>query len=152
MKFNMLFLSIILVFASCSTKDDIGTSSEFTRNVNDSSRIYTDLSGTSVTITNSVWFTSTTNSNSFGQVNLGVTGSTNADKITVMMYGDGVQSEENISLNALKSFKNDTVVISFTHFSNSILPTTEIEKSTMITAYKGSDTLRVVINSGKLRY
>ena len=144
-------MSLLFVVASCSTKADMGSSSDFTRNANDSTKVYSDLTGTSLTIKNSVWFTTTTNSNSFGQINLAITGSTNVDKVTVMMHGDGVPSEENILMDASKGFKNDTVVISFTHFSGA-LPTSFIETSTVIKAYRGTDTLKITLNSGKLKY
>jgi len=151
MRVNMLLLSIILVFASCSTKDVIDSSTDFTRNTNDSTRVYSDISGTLLTITNSVWYTSTTDLNSFGQVNLIITGSTNADKVLVMSYGDGVIMENNILLDSTKSFKNDTIGNSFTHFSGTI-PTMFFEASTIIKACKGSDTLMITLKSGKLKY
>jgi hypothetical protein len=131
--------------------DNNDLSTNFTRSANDSTRIYTDSKGTSLNIINSVWFTTTTNSNSFGQVNLAISGSTNADKVTVMTYGDGVLYEENIQLDLSKGFTNDTTGISFTHFSGTP-PTTGFEMSTIIKAYKGSDTLKVTLNSGKLKY
>jgi hypothetical protein len=151
MRFEILFICFMLAFVSCSTKDATDLSTDFTRNANDSTPVYTDAKGTSLSITNSVWFTTTSNTNSFGQVNLAVTGSTNADKVTVMTYGDGVPGEKNIQLDTSKGFKNDSTVISFTHFSG-IPPATEFESSTIIKAYKGSDTISVILNSFKLRY
>ena len=151
MRCEILVICFMLAFVSCSTKDVTDLSTDFTRNANDSTRVYTDAKGTTLSITNSVWFTTTSNTNSFGQVNLAVTGSTNADKVTVMTYGDGVPGEKNILLDTSKGFKNDSTVISFTHFSGT-LPVTEIERSTVIKAYKGSDTLTVTLNSGKLNY
>ena len=80
-----------------------------------------------------------------------MTGSTNADKVTVRNYGDGLISDQNIALDSHKGFSNDTVVITFSHFSG-VAPSEEFERSTIIRAYKGSDTLTVKMNSGKLRY
>jgi hypothetical protein len=146
----VLFLCFILAFVSCSTKDNADLTNDFTQSANDSTRVYSDFKGASLNIINSVWFTTTTNSNSFGQVNLAISGSTNADKVTVMTYGDGVLYEKNIQLVLSKGFTNDTTWISFTHFSGT-LPTTGFEISTIIKAYKGSDTLMVTLNSGKLK-
>lgn len=136
-----------MAFVSCTTKDEVST--DFTRNANDSTCVYTTTTGISLTISNSMWFTTTTNSNSFGQVNLALTGTTNADKISIMTYGDGVSGERGIQLDTSKSFTNDTTVISFTHFSGNI-PVTGFETSTILKAYKGLDTLKIKVNSGKL--
>jgi len=151
MRFEILVSCIILAFASCSTCNSTDLSVAFTRNENDSVRIYKDSKGTIITITNSLWFTTTTNSKSFGLVNLAITGSSNADRVTVLTSGDGVLSEQDILLETDKSFKPDTVGISFSHFSGAP-PATEFERSTVIKAYKGSDTLTVTLKSGKLKY
>jgi len=147
MKFLIPYICILMAFVSCTTKDEVST--DFTRNANDSTCVYTTAKGTTLRITNSVWFTTTTNSNSFGQVNLALTGTTNADKISIMTYGDGVSGERGIQLDTSKSFTNDTTVISFTHFSGNI-PVTGFETSTILKAYKGLDTLKIKVNSGKL--
>jgi hypothetical protein len=54
-------------------------------------------------------------------------------------------------LDSNKSFNRDTVTISFTHFSG-VPPGGEFERNTIIKAYKGTDTLAVNLNSGKLKY
>jgi len=149
MKSILPFICFIMAVVSCSTKDEAFT--DFTKNTNDSTRVYTTVKGTTLSITNSVWFTTTTNSNSFGQVNLALSGTTNADKVTVMTYGDGIPGEKVIKLDVLKAFAKDTTVISFTHFSGTI-PATEFETSTIIKVYKGLDTLKITLHSGKLRY
>jgi hypothetical protein len=151
MRSEILVVFSILAFASCSTVNSTDLSAAFTRNENDSVRIYKDSKGTIITITNSMWFTTTTDSKSFGQVNLAITGSTNADRVTVLTIGDGVLSEQEILLETDKSFKPDTIGISFSHFSEAP-PTTEFERTTFIKGYKGSDTLTVTLNSGKLKY
>lgn len=151
MRSEILVICFFLVFASCSTSNGTDLSSGVTRDANDSTRVYSDSKGTNITITHSLWFTTTTDSKSFGQVNLAITGSTNADKVSVLTSGDGVIGEQNILLNSDKSFKPDTVVISFSHFSGTP-PTTGFGRSTVIKACKGSDTLTVALNSGKLKY
>jgi hypothetical protein len=81
-------------------------------------------------------------------VNLKIAGSTNSDKVTVRTYGDGVVSDENVELDSKKNF-NEDIVISFTATS---VPSGEFEVNTKVMAYKGTDTLVVPLNSGKLKY
>jgi len=83
-----------------------------------------------------------------GEVNLKILGSTNGDKVTVRTYGDRVIFDENVDLDSKKNFNKD-VGISFTATS---VPSGEFEMSTKVMAYKGSDTLVVPLNSGKLKY
>ena len=150
MKCTVLLLVFVLALVSCSNKEDHELTTDYW-NKNDSIRVVTGSDGTFLKITKSTWFTTTTNSNSFGQVNLGITGSTNADRVTVLTSGDGVIDEQNILLDTQKNFKQDSIGISFTHFSGTP-PTTLFERSTVVKAYKGADTLTVKLNSGKLRY
>ena len=150
MKCTVLLLGFVFALASCSNKEDHEQYIDYW-NSNDSTRVYTSSEGTFLKITKSTWFTTTTNSNSFGQVNLGITGSTNADRVTVLTSGDGLINEQNILLDTQKNYKQDTIGISFTHFTGTP-PTTEFERSTVVKAYKGADTLTVTLNSGKLRY
>ena len=150
MKCTVLLLGFVLALVSCSNKEDHELTTDYW-NKNDSIRVVTASDGTFLKITKSTWFTTTTNSNSFGQVNLAITGSTNADRVTVLTSGDGVIDEQNILLDTEKNFKQDTIGISFTHFTGTP-PTTEFERSTVVKAYKGADTLTIKLNSGKLRY
>jgi len=101
----------------------------------------------------SKWFTtkSGNSDNGFGNVNLSILGNTNADKVTVETYGDGLIGDLDLVLDSKKNFKNDTIVVSFTHFSGT-LPNEEFERITELKAIKGSDTLIVTLNSGKLKY
>lgn len=155
MRVGILFIGLILAFGYCSKKEDNNVPPDFTVTCNDSARIYSDLKGTVLCMTNPLWYTNikwiTTNINGFGTVNLVISGATNADKVTVKTYGDGLIGDFPLDLDSKKSFNKDTVVISFTHFS-SAPPTTEFEFSTNIKAYKGSDTLVVTFYSGKLKY
>ena len=150
MKYPVLLLGFVLALFSCSNKEDHEQYTDYW-NSNDSIRVVTASDGTFLKITKSTWYTTTTNSNSFGQVNLGITGSTNADRVTVLTSGDGVIDEQNILLDTEKNFKQDTIGISFTHFTGTP-PTTLFERSTVVKAYKGADTLTITLNSGKLRY
>jgi hypothetical protein len=124
---RIIFLFVIIAFASCSKKED--------------------HSPATLNITTSQWYLTRTNYGG-GMVNLKIEGSTNGDKVTIRTHGDGVNSDENVELDSRKNFNKD-VVISFTATS---VPITEFEVNTKVMAYKGTDTLIVPLNSGKLKY
>jgi hypothetical protein len=124
---KIIFLFVIIAFASCSKNED--------------------HSPATLNITNSQWYLTRTNYGG-GMVNLKIEGSTNGDKVTIRTHGDGVNSDENVELDSRKNFNKD-VVISFTATS---VPSSEFEVSTKVMAYKGADTLIVTLNSGKLKY
>ena len=124
---KIIFLLAIIAFTSCSKKED---NTPATLNINYSQ-----------------WYLTRTNYGG-GMVNLKIEGSTNGDKVTISTHGDGVNSDVNIELDSRKNF-NDDIIISFTATS---VPSTEFEVSTKVMAYKGTDTLRVTLNSGKLKY
>ncbi len=124
---KIIFLVMIIAFTSCSKKED---NTPATLNINYSQ-----------------WYLTRTNYGG-GMVNLKIEGSTNGDKVTIRTHGDGVNSDVNIELDSRKNF-NDDIIISFTATS---VPSTEFEESTKVMAYKGTDALRVTLNSGKLKY
>ena len=124
---KIIFLFVIIMFASCPKKEDD--------------------SPATLSITNSQWYLTRTNYGG-GMVNLKIAGSTNSDKVTIRTYGDGLVSDENVELDSRKNFNKD-VVISFTATS---VPSGEFEVNTKVMAYKGTDTLIVPLNSGKLKY
>jgi hypothetical protein len=124
---KIIFLLLIIGFSSCSRKDD--------------------NRDTTLDITNSQWYLTRTNYGG-GLVNLKIAGSTNGDKVTVRTYGDGELSDENVELDSKGDF-NKNIVISFTATS---VPSGEFEVSTKVMAYKGTDTLVVPLNSGRLKY
>jgi hypothetical protein len=124
---KIIFLLAIIAFTSCSKKED---NTPATLNINYSQ-----------------WYLTRTNYGG-GMVNLKIEGSTNGDKVTIRTHGDGVNSDVNLELDSRKNF-NEDIIISFTATS---VPSTEFEVSTKVMAYKGTDTLRVTLNSGKLKY
>ena len=142
MKSLILSIGVALLLMSCEKDDNIN-----------SAQVFNNTKGTTLSITNSKWYTTKTGNkgNTFGAVNLSIAGSTNADKIEIVTYGDGLIGEQTLTLDSEKNFKKDTIVISFLHFSDSI-PTTEFESTTKIYAYKGLDTLIVNLKSCKLHY
>jgi hypothetical protein len=124
---KIILLLIIIGLASCSKN--------------------TDNIDITLNITNSQWYLTRIN-NVGGMVNLKITGSTNADKVTIRTYGDGVVYDEKVELGSKKSF-NEDITISFTMDS---VPGGEFEVSTKVMASNSTDTLIVPLNSGKLQY
>lgn len=144
MKTSVLVAGVILYIFSCSKNNDVTNSS--TKNTNDSIRNYVSSKGITLQLTKSVWFTQ--KKNGFGSVMLVVSGSTNADYVSVLSYGDGLLYDSNIKLDSNKKFTNDTIEISFTHAPSD----KPVDAKTTITAYTGSDTLTVRLNGGQLKY
>jgi hypothetical protein len=141
MRTIIILLGLSIVFAAC-TKDE---SISHTKNKN-------NTESTTLNLTNSNWFTTneTHSAKVFGYVYLSISGTTNADKVTIETYGDGDRSDFELILDSKKNFRNDSICISFTVSSN--LPSYEFECSTVLKAIKGSDTSVVKLNSGKLKY
>ena len=133
MKTVILFLSVVLTIASCEKAED--------------------NSPPNLSVTSSDWFTTTTGNLTdgfFGNVYLSISGATNADNVTIETYGDGEISEHSLLLDSNNNF-NDTICISFIHFSHTI-PTGEMESNTKIKAIKSNDTLVVTLNSSKITF
>ncbi|GAG64755.1 unnamed protein product [marine sediment metagenome] len=83
----------------------------------------------------------------FGYVHLDLSGSTTGDKVTVITYGDGVIDELELDLDQDKKFSQD-IVIKFTHAADN----TPQKYSTVLTAYKGSNTTKISLESEELTY
>lgn len=143
MKKSILTLGLVLLLFSCSKNDD---DNGFTKSSDSSIRNYSSEKGTTLQLTNSTWFTE--KEGEFGFVSLIISGSTNADKVTVLTIGDGLRMDESILLDANKKFANDTIGISFTHAASN----DAFEPSTQIKAIKGIDTLVVNVKGGLLKY
>ncbi len=133
MRAYILVMTLIVLLASCSEKPKVN-------------------------ISNSFWYMTITNdtSGSLSAVYLKISGTTNADKVTVESYGDGLLTEQNIALDSTKSFKNATVQICFEYRPslgrNKMLKTEELKVgtpniSTKVKAYKGSDTSLIILKS-----
>jgi hypothetical protein len=137
MRAFILFLYLFLVFTSCSKSVD-------------TPKVYSDSKGTSISFTNSTWSTAKSTTG-IGTVNLKISGSTNADRLTIRTLGesvDGLINDLNVKLDSKKSF-NESVEITYTSTS---VPTSQFELNTEVKAYRGSDTLIVSLSSGKLKY
>ncbi len=123
MRTTFFFICLFVVFASCTKKDDA-----------------------TLSITTSQWYL-TRDIYGDGFVNLKILGSTNGDKVMILTSGDGVLYWEKADLDSKKNFNTD-IGIGFFHE----VPTAEFEMITKVMAIKGSDTLVVPLNSGKLKY
>ena len=95
------------------------------------------------------WYTTTEEIGelTFGYVHLDLSGSTNGDRVTVITYGDGVIDELELDLDQDKKFSQD-IVIKFTHAADN----TPQKYSTVLTAYKGSSTTSISLESEELTY
>jgi hypothetical protein len=120
---KLIFLLVIIAFTACTKKDDA-----------------------TLSITTSQWYL-TKDIYGDGFVNLKVLGSTNGDNVMILTSGDGVLYWKKADLDSKKNFNTD-ITIGFFHE----VPTTEFEMSTKVMAIKGSDTISVPLNSGKLKY
>jgi len=95
------------------------------------------------------WYTTTEEIDNmvFGNVHLNLSGSTTGDKVTVITYGDGVIDELELDLDQDKKFSQD-IVIKFTHAADNI----PRKCSTVLTAYAGSYTTSINLESEELTY
>ena len=95
------------------------------------------------------WYTTTEEigNSTFGYVHLDLSGSTTGDKVTVITYGDGVIDELELDLDQDKRFAQE-VIIRFTHAADNV----PRKYSTMLTAYKGSYTTSISLESEELTY
>jgi len=104
-------------------------------------------------IYNSNWFTKTDKLTHaiVGHVQLAINGRTNAERLTIRGYGDGLYTDHDIKIGTNGLF-NDTIEISFTYISP--IPDKPIFKDskTLIKAYLGSKIIDSTIYSGPLQY
>ena len=95
------------------------------------------------------WYTTTEQINefTFGYIHLNLIGSTSGDKVTVITYGDGIIEESELDLDQNNKFSQD-IIIQFTHEADN----TPRIYSTKLTAYKGSWTSSINLESEELTY
>jgi len=102
-------------------------------------------------IDSSFWFTSIHQAPKmkFGHVHLVISGKTNAERVTVLTYGDGLRAEFELKLT--NGMFNDTIAISFSPGipSDNTLP---FYSRTHLKAYSGSSVFDTTLHSGPLRY
>ena len=98
-------------------------------------------------LSNIKWYTTTETINdlTFGYIHLNISGVTTGDKVTVVTYGDGIISEQELELDQENQFEED-LVIKFTHMADDIPRI----YSTVITAYKGNISTKINLESEEL--
>ena len=157
MKSYILIICFILLFIACSKKDDDFIDLvDNTRIVNDTLRFYGDSNTTWLIISKSIWFTElqekedTSGYRAWSEVFLVISGSTNANTLTVRNIGTGLFHEENVLLDENGCFYDDTTSISKGFCSYP--PFQDFQQGTIIKAYGLIDTLTIEFISGQLEY
>jgi hypothetical protein len=107
---------------------------------------YSDAKGTYIAIDSARWYL--IKEGSGGEVHFKASGTTNANKLTITTSGDGLLTDINIPVGTDQRFSQDVVM----SFSVTARQTDNFQESAVLTAYKGSDTLKVVLPSGNLHY
>ena len=128
-------ISILMILQSCKKSNE-----------QPAAQTYTSTKGTTLTLQKADWYTKRNNNG--GVVYLKLIGYSNAEKITVRTIGDGLITDYPLDLDANKYFNQD-VAISFTE---SGVQSGKFSESTKLTAYRGTDTLTVTLNSGASVY
>lgn len=130
-----LILLISLFFAACKKNDPVITGKK-----------YNDAKGTYIAIDSTRWYLTTLGNG--GEVHVKISGSTNADKLVITTYGDGVNMDNNITIGSNRQFIEDTGM----SFSVTARQTDTFQENARLTAYKGTDTLKITLASGNLHY
>jgi len=107
---------------------------------------YSDARGTYIAIDSSRWYLIKLGSG--GEVHFKASGTTNADKLVITTSGDGLMTDVNIPVGTDQRFSKDAVMT----FSVTARQTDNFQENAVLTAYKGNDTLKVVLPSGNLHY
>ena len=136
--FNVPTLVVLLFgvsFAACKKNDPVVAGKK-----------YSDAKGTYIAIDSARWYL--TKEGSGGEVHFKAFGTTNADKLVITTSGDGLQTDINIPIGTGQYFGQDVVM----SFSVTARQTDNFQENAVLTAYKGSDTLKAVLPSGNLHY
>jgi len=139
----ILYLIGLIIIASCTREEKKDVAYRCSKG----SSTYSSTSGTTLNLTRQDWFL-TRNVIGGGNVNVGLTGTTNGDSITILTRGDGLLGNYKIALDSRKQFNPD-ISISFTATS---VPLGSFKVSTYLLVFKGNDTLRVELESCPLKY
>jgi hypothetical protein len=104
-------------------------------------------------IYNSSWFTKTDKRprNTYIEVNLAISGKTNAKKLTVKTFGDGHIGEFELKPDTNGMF-SDTIQIRFCWDISNTEPTKIYNYETIVKAYTESETADTTLRSGPLQY
>jgi hypothetical protein len=144
MKFSrIVFVVGLISFVSCAkeaTKDIVDCCSK-------GSGTFDSSNGTTLSLTKQDWFLKR-NSIGGGTINVGLSGTTNGDSIAILTFGDGLLYYYKIDLDSEKHFNQD-ISISFTATT---VPSGSFKRTTNLLVFKGSDTLKVDLESCPLSY
>lgn len=144
MKLPLILIMVgLLSLVSCSKEEK----KDIVDSCSKGSGTFSSTSGTTLYLTKQDWYLKR-NSIGGGNINVGLSGTTNGDSITILTRGDGLFYYYKIALDSEKHFNQD-ISISFT--ANSV-PSGILMESTNILVFKGSDTLRVALESCPLSY
>jgi len=130
-----IITGLLLAFAGCKKSNDLSANGQ----------IYTDAKGTKVIVNTANWYL--TRQGNGGTVNLKLSGTTNADRITITTYGDGLASDYGVKITG-GQFNADAGI----SFSVTAVPAGTFQSSTTLKAFRGTDTLVTKLNSGDLHY
>jgi len=139
----LVFMAGLLTLASCAKEEK----KDAVDNCSKGSGTFSSTSGTTLNLTKQDWYL-TRNDIGGGYISVGLTGTTNGDSLTILTRGDGLLCDYKIALNSNKQFNQD-ISISFTATS---VPSGSFTTSTYLLVYKGSDTLKVDLESCPLSY
>lgn len=132
---NYLLVTCLLALISCSKNNDIAPAGS-----------YTDSKGTWIDVESTQWYL--TRLGNGGEIHVKLNGTTNADRIAIRTSGDGLLTDNLLTIAREKNFSTDVV----NSFSVTAVPAGSFVSSTKLVAYRGSDTLVVTLNSGSLKY
>lgn len=104
-------------------------------------------------ISDCIWFANLTKPPDamVGYVNLAISGKTNAERLTVRTYGDGLWRDQALEIDKQGMF-NDTIGISFNFFSSPPDFSVGIDSKTVVKAFLESATMDTTLISGPLFY
>ncbi|HEY4788173.1 MAG TPA: hypothetical protein VIH57_19095 [Bacteroidales bacterium] len=142
MKSYIFVLAGVLALQSCPNNDDNSI-----ENCTKGGNTFSKQTGTSLILSNQQWYLQR-NGIGGGSIHVRLSGSTNGDSAKIACYGDGLLHYPPITLNASKEFDEDFEI----SFTGTAVKPGDITEHTIVTVYKGTDTLQVKLESCALRY
>jgi hypothetical protein len=139
---NVVVISIVLMILSVCCAE-----------VNNSQVSNGNVKRISLEISSCNWFTKLNHAPKmdFGHVMLFIKGKTNAERVTVLTYGDGLRADIPLIIHPNGTFA-DTINISFAPLQYGTDLTRTIYSVTILKAYLESEKFDTTLHSGKLHY
>jgi hypothetical protein len=140
MKISVISLVLIIISTCCVE-------------INKSQVNNNDFKRVSLEINSCSWFTSIQHASrmDFGHVMLFIKGKTNAERLTILTYGDGLRGNFPLIIKSDGTF-SDTINISFTPLQFGIDLPKPFHSETIVKAYLKSEEFDTTLYSGKLSY